>query len=157
MECVVYLAASRVAYSGCKPSCHLGLLPTPKVTVGQSHQLILLCLYRPGSLPLPKQSQLLPCQWVLKHSSCHLLRANEFKTLAERKEIWGTGQMQTASSCYKANVALLKPPSNPALRVFTYIFALWPGGGEPSGRGHSRVMSGIPTVGKVLASPHQLM
>ena len=81
-----YLAASRVACSGCKPSGHLGLLPTPRARVGWSLQLILLCLLRPGR---PHPSQAAPLVTWLEHSPRHLPQANEFKTLAERKEIWG--------------------------------------------------------------------
>ena len=69
----------------------------------------------PSQACVTSQSQFLPCQWVLEHSSQHLPQADEFKTCAERKEIWGMEQMQTASSCYKTNVAPLKPPTNPTL------------------------------------------
>lgn len=111
-----FLAASRVACSGANPhaTSASSLLPKPGVAVGVgggSLQLISL----PSQACVTSQSQFLPCQWVLEHSSHHLPQADEFKTCAERKEIWGMEQMQTASSCYKTNVAPLKPPTNPTL------------------------------------------
>lgn len=103
----------------CKPSYHLGLLPTPKARAGGGGAGVVSpahpSLPSQACVPATSQSQLLPCQWVLEHSSHHLPQADEFKTCAERKEIWGMEQMQTASSCYKANVAPLKPPSDPTL------------------------------------------
>lgn len=38
---------------------------------------------------LLQQSPSSPCPWVLEHSPHHLPQGNAFKTLAERKEIWG--------------------------------------------------------------------
>lgn len=62
------------------------------------------------------------------------------------------GQMQTASSCYRANVAPFKTPANPPSPWSIYLQALQPEGGAPEGRGHGRAIWGVPAVGKGLAS-----
>lgn len=99
----------------CKPSYHLGLLPTPNARGGGQEAGVGVG-FSPAHPSLPSQACVpATSRRVLEHSSHHLPQADEFKTCAERKEIWGMEQMQMASSCYKANVASLKPPSNPTL------------------------------------------
>lgn len=81
-----YLTTSRVACTGCKPSCHLGLLPVPRARIGvvsPAHP----SLPPQAWVPATSQTELL-VTW-LEQSPHHLPQANEFKTVAERKEIWG--------------------------------------------------------------------
>lgn len=100
-------------------SCCLGSSPRPQPGGDGSLLPIILCLLRPG------------CKWLPNGASCHLAsggwstvlttchRQVNLKLLLKRK-IWG--RCKPVSSCYKAGVALFKPPPSPLTHSSQYLF-----------------------------------
>lgn len=89
-DCGVLLVSVEGAHSGCKRShAASASCPSPQPEWAGSLQLIIVCLHMSGCKWLLQQSPSSPCPWVLEHSPHHLPQGNAFKTLAERKEIWG--------------------------------------------------------------------
>lgn len=62
--------------------------------------------------------------WSTVLTTCH--RQVNLKLLLKRKI---RGRCQPASSCYKAGVALSKPPPSPLFPILICLLALWPGKG----------------------------